>query len=172
MTKHAESLQQIMNRMASRLDAIVPAHGAAASVDPLSEVGHYLTVDPELARLHKDYLNAQRQYIRVLKSASPDAPMSEIVRDLTDSAYMAFEIRLCELRRRAVCEQRSWVRKAGEMPVPVSKAEISMPSRRQKKQSGDDLFLWVLFYFMYLRSWTATAAPPLAFRPRFNVSAA
>lgn len=94
------SLQSIMNRMVGRLEQIVPdAVYADAGYDadwPLLQI--YIRLDPLLADLFKQYQDAQKQLDKLEKARGPDDPLTDVTRDMTDSARAAVLTRYIELQ--------------------------------------------------------------------------
>ncbi len=92
-----KDLQGMIREMAARLemhqtDDIGPCPGV------LSEVEAYMAVDPTLASLHKQYMDARRTRLRALEQQGEGSAMADIARDLEDSAQSAMETRMIELR--------------------------------------------------------------------------
>lgn len=94
------SINDILNKIDARLDDLRLTDDTApiVSLDPLSEVGLYITSDRLLADLYRQYLEAQRNYINSIQDHGKDSPMTEIASDMSESAFCAMETRLIELR--------------------------------------------------------------------------
>jgi len=112
-----KSLHQIMNEIAGRIDTLQPSFAGEkdefghfkptdkqqaqlrGDKDALSEVEAFMQLDPLLAQLHKQFLEA-KIYRKELSAANgPNDPMTEVALDMEDSAYCAFQTRYIELRQ-------------------------------------------------------------------------
>jgi hypothetical protein len=95
------SINDILIKIDQRLDDVRVIDGSAppVSLDPLSEVGLYLTSDRLLADLYRQYLEAQRHYVLTIQKHGSDSPMSETAAYMADSAFCSMETRLIELRQ-------------------------------------------------------------------------
>lgn len=103
MTKQSDkSLQQIMNEMVQNLDSIVDmpvlAENQSCSA-PQSELAAFMMVDPVLANLNRQYLDAQSHCRELISRYGDNDAMAEIAADMEQSAQCAMEARLLELRR-------------------------------------------------------------------------
>ena len=94
------SINDILHKIDARLDDLRLTDDTApvVSLDPLSEVGLYITNDRLLADLYRQYLEAQRNYISSIQDHGKNSPMTEIASDMSESAFCAMETRLIELR--------------------------------------------------------------------------
>lgn len=101
-TDRRKSIQEIMNQMAGRMDSLLDARDDAhAAHQPamLDEVLLWMAVDPLLADLHKQYLDAKANHACLRdKNGSKDA-MAAIAADMEDSARCAVDTRILELRQ-------------------------------------------------------------------------
>lgn len=99
------SIQDIMNQMAGHMDVILDrrdaaAHGPAAAA-LMDEVQMWLSVDPLLAELHKQYLDARAHHAKIQARHGDGDPMTDIAADMKDSAQCAVDTRIIELRQDA-----------------------------------------------------------------------
>ncbi|HPD83515.1 MAG: hypothetical protein R3D88_05700 [Alphaproteobacteria bacterium] len=93
-----QSLHQIMNDMASRLEVLhVPASSKRAPT-PLSELEAFMQIDDLLMSLNKDYLEAKAQRIELVALYGSEDAMVEVIMDMEDSAWCAMQTRYLELR--------------------------------------------------------------------------
>lgn len=93
------SLQDLMNRMAGRLDAILPDELQAMPADRDWPFIHlYLGSDPLLAQLYKQYCDARERLDKLRREFGRDDAMADIAADMRDSAHSAVETRLLELK--------------------------------------------------------------------------
>lgn len=65
---------------------------------PVSELQAFIHLDPTLASLHKQYLDAKAQYESLIAAHGKDDAMAEIAADMMDSAWCAMQTRLLEVR--------------------------------------------------------------------------
>jgi hypothetical protein len=103
-TERRTSIQDIMNQMAGRMDSLLDAcdHAHASSgPNMLDEVRLWVSVDPLLADLHKQYLDARINHTRVRDKHGSRDPITDIASDMEDSTQCAVETRLIELRQSA-----------------------------------------------------------------------
>ncbi len=102
------SVNDILNKIDARLDDLRLTDDTApvVSLDPLSEIGLYITNDRLLADLYRQYLESQKHYITSIQTHGKDAPMTEIASDMSESAFCAMETRLIELREEESLAQR------------------------------------------------------------------
>jgi hypothetical protein len=89
------SLQDIMNDMVRTPARLIPAR----EIHPVAEAEALMTLDPILAGLHKEKLNAQTHYHILKKKNGARDPMTRVAADMVDSLGSAFETRLIELRQ-------------------------------------------------------------------------
>jgi|MDSW01.1.fsa_nt_gb hypothetical protein len=94
------TIQDILGQIEKRLKTleVFDTSAPTVSLDPLSEVGLYISRDKLLADLYRQYLEAQRNYIISVKRHGAQDAMTEIAQYTADSAYCAMETRLIELR--------------------------------------------------------------------------
>ncbi len=89
------SLQDIMNDVSAKLDGALLAPPA---VPVLTELQAFLTFDPLLAGLHKEYLDARDNRAKAVKDFGRDDAMTEMAMLVEDSAWCAMQTRYMELR--------------------------------------------------------------------------
>lgn len=94
------SLQDTMNDMARRMDALLDDHRRSNPGDIASQdLRFWIAVDPVLADLHKLLVDAKAQRGRIASRHGNHDPMLDIACDMVDSAACAVETRLIELRQ-------------------------------------------------------------------------
>lgn len=119
----AQSLNQIMNDMASRIDAIHPAPAEQRPTQPLSELDAFIEMDHLLASLHKDYLDAKAHRVELIALYGDNDAMAEVAMDMEDSAWCAMQTRYLELReKREVMERAQRLMRRAEEKVEQEKA--------------------------------------------------
>lgn len=93
------NLQEIMNRMVSRLEGIKTDGPDSYQKDPWTEIKAYIGLDPLLGDLHKQYLDARALHKKLLNDSGKDDPMTDAAFDARASAVSAIETRVLELRK-------------------------------------------------------------------------
>ena len=166
------SINDILSKIDQRLDDLRMTDMSAPSVslDPLSEVGLYITNDPLLADLYRQYLESQKHYIASIQTHGKDAPMTEIASDMSESAFCAMETRLIELReekelrekvmrvqetqrQRYVEEMKSrqaeYARRGIQQPQALT--NIQKPVSSHKDNNNTNASFWALFAISFLQ---------------------
>jgi len=90
------SLQDIMNDVSRRLDTAPSLRPQNREV--LSEMQAFILLDPLLADLNKEYLDAKRNRLNAAKDFGGDDGMTELAGILEDSAWCAMQTRYMEVR--------------------------------------------------------------------------
>lgn len=161
------SINDILAKIDQRLDMLklIDDNAPKVTLDPLSEVGLYLTKDRVLSDLYRQYLNAQRNFIQTVTQHGKDSPMAEIARDMSESCFCAMETRLIELRhdseltarveavqqkqREAYIQDmkarqetyaRRGIRQPQAMPTNVRPETLPVPAR----MPADSLMIWAM----------------------------
>lgn len=91
------SLQQVMNDMARRGITVTPID-SDAKTKTLSELDAFIQLDPLLADINKQYLDAKNHRRALQKQFGQDDTMAEVAMDMEDSAWCAMQTRYLELR--------------------------------------------------------------------------
>lgn len=102
-TAKTASVQDVMNKMAGRVDALLDQReDGRRKASPASalqeEIRIWMAVDALLANLHKQYLDAKMHHARLAQRHGKGDPMEEVAADMAASAKCAVETRLIELR--------------------------------------------------------------------------
>lgn len=122
----ALSLHQIMNDMASRIDAIHPEPKEQRPTHPLSELDAFIQIDSLLASLQKDYLEAKSQRIELVAIYGSEDAMVEVMMDMEDSAWCAMQTLYLELR-----EERELMERAQRL---MRRAEEKIEDEKQREK--------------------------------------
>ena len=169
------SINEILGQIEQRLDTIrvFDKDAKPVALDPLSEVGLYLSNDRLLAELYRQYLEAQRNYVTSLKQHGADSAMTEIALDMSESSFCAMETRLIELRHQEEMKakvervqkkqreeyeqemqkrQAEYARRGIEQPeqIRVNTADIKQVQTAQKAQSKEQNMFWALMAFSFM----------------------
>ncbi len=151
------SVNAVIAEMIRRLESIGPDDEHAAD-GKLADIGAFAPADPVLARLHKEYLEANRQHKRLARERSVCDPMTEVAADMLDSARSAVQTRLIELQDIREIETRE----AMERTMRARKAEQEAARallliEKRCRDSSSDLFFWMLM-MIWLMNRTFIAA--------------
>lgn len=87
---NALCLQSIMNDVSAHIVEMAPT--------VLTELQAFLLIDPLLARLHKEYLDAKDTRCKSEKDFGKDDPMTDMALLVEDSAWCAMQTRYMEVR--------------------------------------------------------------------------
>jgi len=150
------------------------------AAETLTSVQAFMAVDPLLASLHKQFVDAKARYGALVKSHGKRAPMTIVAADMTDSAESAFKTRLievkgnCELRARARALRRKLkalteiehnaktVRCHARMQEEYHRQRRDWRAKvRREAEDSHALLLW-LWWMLYFTSKRATRALSLA----------
>lgn len=69
-----------------------------STTSALTELQAFQILDPLLARLHKEYLDAKDHRAKAIKDFGQDDPMTDMAMLVEDSAWCAMQARYMELR--------------------------------------------------------------------------
>lgn len=95
----AQSLNTVMNNVASMLDGMLSsALQNTAAREPISDMDAFIQIDPLLAQLHKDFIDARQMRTQAQAEYGADDAMSEMAAYTEDSAWCAMQTRYMELR--------------------------------------------------------------------------
>lgn len=151
------SLQDLMNRMASHLDDILPEDMQNAPVDQDWPLIHlYLGVDAVLAGLYKQYCDARARLNQLRAECGPHAPMTEVAADMKDSLHAAMETRLIELQEDDETQQV-----LARQPTPTIKKPLTTPV-----EAFDQMMAFMIWARMTLKN-----APRTNVRRQFRIAA-
>ena len=172
MVGEPQNLIDIMNVVATGLDSgeISPENAkrtrqtsSARPAGPaLTEFDAFAHLDPLLAGLQKQYLDAKAQRLQAVKEFGADSPMTEMAVDAEDSAWCAAQTRYIELRadralmgeaqtmiREAEEEERAAEKEALEKEAMTLLAHMQMVERMHTHEKTSSNFgWWLLFYLL------------------------
>lgn len=154
------SLEQIIGDMVRRLDAVGAQGGGTPSLpgDPLDQIEALMPVDPVLAALHKEYLDANARHKKLARESGVGDPMTEVAADMLDSARSALQTRLIELqecreRETGQALARSLRRRGAEQEVLQARAAME----KRKREKDSDVFFWfAVMYWIIGQTFSAT----------------
>lgn len=128
------SLQDIMNDVSAKLGGALLA---PSPVPVLTELQAFLTFDPLLERLHKEYLDAKDHRTKAVKDFGHDDAMTEMAVLVEDSAWCAMQTRYMELRA-----DRALITRAQAL---MEEERLAAARQRDKDNARD-----ALRYYRYL----------------------
>ena len=180
-----DSVQDIMQKMAGRMDTLLDAHertqkARETGVIP-DELHFWLAVDPLLADLHKQFLDARANHIRLSRLRGAKDPMTDVANDMVDSTQCAFETRLLELRKDEESKRTvlALMRRAHELHQRELNEQAlaetadywrrqAIPKKRRAVQEGIDSFWMVMLGLMVLRQSLMDANEKLSIADLFS----
>ncbi len=166
-------LQGIIRAMASRLDMHQSAEAGAPS-GTLSEVEAYMAVDPTLASLYKEFMDARRNRRRALEQQGSGSAMADIARDLEESAQSAMETRMIELRENTMkrmmaermmahahiaemnecrSESAKWYAERQAQNFAEQKRDEAVMARHQHEGQDSFMMLTMMWWMMRQMAW-------------------
>jgi hypothetical protein len=167
-TERRVSLQETMRKMSQRMDTIREQNereAPAVSAKISNEIRAWIAVDPLLAHLHKQLVDAKAAHARLAARHGKKDAMTDVANDVVDSAQCAVDTRLIELR----CDEE----KKGSIAAMISAEQdaeevglVALERERTKKfwrefsaphtacpahQQGADSFFLVMASLIALR---------------------
>ena len=157
------SLEMTISDMIRRLDAVRAADkdsvdSPASPGEPLQDIEAFMPVDPVLAALHKEYLDANACHKKLLRENGLNDPMAEVAADMLDSARSALQTRLIELQESRELEvQEALVRRLRARRAEQEAAQVrARIEKREKDKDNDTLFWFSVLCWLMDRTLTAT----------------
>jgi hypothetical protein len=142
--EQSPSLQTIMNSMVNRIEDLVPHStydGESLHAEwPLIEL--YIQIDPLLADLFKQYQDAKHQLDGVITERGTNDPMTDVTRDMLDSARAAVATRYIELQED---EEFQGSAAAESQRVRISDSYARENDRVKRKQKEDNIYSGIAF---------------------------
>jgi len=193
-TDRRVSLQETMNQMSRRMEGLLDEAaqnkdtpgGQSAPEAGTEDMRLWAAVDPVLAELQKHLADAKANMLSLQKRRGSKDPMTEVAKDVTDSAASAIETRLIELRQSA--EKKAAVkaliireldekffaeREAERLHSKKFWAEFARPKGKQSgNKEANDSFLMVAASLMVLRHNLQRATNVLSIAATFGAASA
>jgi Asp-tRNA(Asn)/Glu-tRNA(Gln) amidotransferase A subunit family amidase len=145
----ASSLQDIMNDIAGQKpDAFANACQKTSqkkmAAKPLDELHAFMRLDPLLADLHKQYMDAKDNCAELVREHGADDVMVDVAMDMEDSAWCAMQTRYLEVRaKRDLMEKAQHLMRVSEQEI-AQNVEADLKQERKKQF---DLYLAMLKMF-------------------------
>lgn len=136
-------LSELMNAMVTRLD--YTQYECMSSVPEEKQwamISLYISVDPVLASLYKQYCEAKENLGKLLVGKGADDPMTEIAWDMHDSLRSAIETRLLELKDDSAATERVAALQASQFASRMKKSIKRAPSPQQSLNEMMTFMLW------------------------------
>ena len=124
-----KNLHNVMNEVSLRLDRGV-AICQPEKPKALDELQAFITLDPLLADLHKQYQDARQNRVQAIKEYGGADGMCDMAAILEDSAWCAMQTRYMELRA-----QRSMMARAQQIMIE-SRLEEERAMREEKEKDA------------------------------------
>lgn len=99
------SLTETMACVAQNLNDSEALVGGVCAIEALEEA--YEALDPLLAALKKQLLDARHQVARLRQAYGVDSPMGDVAEDMMESAESAYQTRLLEVKARGDLAQKA-----------------------------------------------------------------
>ncbi|MCB9990587.1 MAG: hypothetical protein H6867_04295 [Rhodospirillales bacterium] len=160
------SLEKTISDMVRRLEAARASDtngdsmsaSPAGSDCPLKDIEAFMPVDPVLASLHKEYLEANANHKKLARQNGFNDPMTEIAADMLDSARSAMQTRLIELQESRELEvQEALVRRLRARKAEQEASQVrARIAKRAKDKENDTLFWFSVLCWLMDRTLIAT----------------
>jgi hypothetical protein len=165
----SESLQDIMNRMAVRVDDLL---AAPTQKSVLSEAEAFATIDPLMNELLKQHKEAVTRRDELLKIYGANDAMYEISVDLADSCESVLQTRLIECREDdfLLAQMQEKHAKAAEQEARIERHEEKLElkyqrdrrdlynKRKEKAKADATMWMWFFIYMMQMAMLETTKA--------------
>lgn len=177
------SLQDLMRDMAKRMDAL----DDVTCSDNNHEIDAYISLDPVLGDLHRQYLEAKANYKGLAQLRGKDDPMAEAAQDWLDSADCAVQTRMIELHQNLEIRKQAegiLKRNVADEQIERNKTAASKykcqteKSQKQRqlmaeaaRKDGEDSFFVMVFLIWMLQSVTARVRRSLSLANSFMMAA-
>ncbi len=117
-----------MNDVSRRLDQEPSSYAPTRAV--LSEMDAFMLLDPLLASLNKEYLDAKHNRLRAERDYGRDDGMTELAALLEDSAWCAMQTRYMEVRA-----ERALMAKAQELMEESRLEELRLAKKEREREA-------------------------------------
>ena len=136
------SLHTVMNDVASMLDGMLSAapQTQKSTREPKSDMDAFIEIDPLLAQLHKDFIDARHMRIKAQAEYGQDNAMTDMAGYSEDSAWCAMQTRYMELRA-----DRNCMAKAQKM-VAEDIIELEREQREEREKENLKLYQQMQVY--------------------------
>jgi hypothetical protein len=177
-TEKGTRMSQSIEHLMTELDGTIPVFTKRRdTTGPHSaDIEYYSQLDSILARLYKDYREAQARYDQLNDGTEHNAAMRDVAQDMRDSAWSALQTRLIEVRegdervaamkamrnlrgdadalcRRKQCE-RDYQRQKG---FRKQRETYEIQKQQSREEAANSLLAYVFLFWFQLR-WAAPKA--------------
>lgn len=144
-------LADLMNAMVTRLEYTQPDDiGHIPEEQQWKLIGLYASIDPVLASLYKQYLEAKDNLGKLLVASGENDPMTEVAWDMHDSLRSAVETRLLELKDDKETSGRVAAIQTNKFAARMS-ANSSKINKTSATQTLNDMMAFVLWAGMVMK---------------------
>jgi DUF438 domain-containing protein len=145
------SLSELMNAMISRLEYTHPEEMDFAHESKKWEmIGTYVSVDPVLASLYKEYCAAKENLGKLLVDKGAQDPMTEIAWDVHDSLRSAIETRLLELKDDGEVSSRILAIQRNKFASMIPVKTLKKP--KKETQTLNDMMAFMIWAGMVMQN--------------------
>ncbi len=157
----ADNLHEIMNDVSAHLDRATPSF-MPAKHQVLGELEAFLMLDPLLADLHKQFLDAKHNRQQAAKEYGKGDGMTDMAAILEDSAWCAMQTRYMEIRsnRRqmanaqklindSIAEEKRLEKIEREKEALKAFEQMQMFARMKAPKENNNADLWLLMLFLF-----------------------
>lgn len=143
-----QSLNEIMNEMAQGLKPLDVGRNLdfsqTASMEELSELDAFASMDDLLDGLQKEYLDAKAQRKELCNLMGADDAMSMIVLDMEDSAWCAMQTRYLELREERHLMEEAQVMMRQRKKLITEKKAMTLKACKEKEARDFSNYLHII----------------------------
>ena len=156
-----KNLHQILNEVSLRIDQGAVAMSSSAP-RALDELQAFVTLDPLLADLHKQYIDARQNRLRAEKEFGKGDGMADMASLLEDSAWCAMQTRYMEVRadRKSMVqaqkimtetrlEEERLAREEKENEARKALEQMQLFSRMHTPKQDSGVGLWLALLMLY-----------------------
>lgn len=163
-----QSLQDVLNVVASgATSGSISQNSGKQTIEAPKKIGEFeafSALDPLLADLQKQYLDAKAQRVQAVREFGADDAMSDMAAWAEDSAWCAVQTRYMELRsdralmreaqammRESEEEERAAMEKAREKESLKNVLYLQMTARMHEARKNDNFGWWALLYLLAMQ---------------------
>ncbi len=154
------NLHEVLNEVSRNLDRATPVF--AAQPKALDELQAFVSLDPLLAGLHKQYQDARQQRMQSVKEYGKGDGMTDMASILEDSAWCAMQTRYMEVRANRVLmakaqrimeetriEEEQAIKAAKEREARQALEQMQLFANMHDTKEESEVGLWLALLMMY-----------------------
>ncbi len=140
-------LADLMNAMVTRLEYTQPEDmGVLPEEHHWKLISIYASIDPVLASLYKQYLEAKETLGKLLVKGGDQDPMTEIAWDMHDSLRSAVETRLLELK-----DDKTASGRVAALQANKTASQMTARIKKSPTQTLDEMMAFMLWAGMVMK---------------------